>query len=247
MTHTATTDRPPATTDETTLPGAALPTLFADLPEVFRDHWRPEAPWELLGEPLDDVLAVLPDDAIEIRLSPGVHLSGAPVAIGRGSRIGDGATIEGPVWIGRDVEIRPGAYLRGGCWIGDGAVVGASTEVKRAILLPGAHAPHLNYVGDSILGRGVNLGAGAILSNFRHDGGEISIRHGDRRLATGRRKLGAILGDDVLTGCNAVLHPGVVVGRGTQIYPGVQLRNGIYPAGRVVKLRQEIEVVDLEG
>jgi NDP-sugar pyrophosphorylase family protein len=169
------------------------------------------------------------------------------VAIGRGSRIGDGATIEGPVWIGRDVEIRPGAYLRGGCWIGDGAVVGASTEVKRAILLPGAHAPHLNYVGDSILGSGVNLGAGTILSNFRHDGGEISIRRGDRRLATGRRKLGAILGDDVLTGCNAVLHPGVVVGRGTQIYPGVQLRNGIYPAGRVVKLRQEIELVDLEG
>lgn len=225
----------------------SLPPLFADLPEVFRPHWQADAPWALLGDPLDEVLAALPEDGIEIRLGPDVHLSGAPVAIGRGSRIGPGATIDGPVFIGRDVEIRPGAYLRGGCWIGDGAVVGASTECKRAILLPGAHAPHLNYVGDSILGSGVNLGAGTILSNFRHDGREIDIRHGDRRLPTGRRKLGAILGDGVLTGCNAVLHPGVVVGRNTQIYPGVQLRNGVYAADRVVKLRQEIEVVELEG
>jgi bifunctional UDP-N-acetylglucosamine pyrophosphorylase/glucosamine-1-phosphate N-acetyltransferase len=224
-----------------------LPPLFADLPEVFRPHWDAEAPWGLLGDPLDEVLAALPDDAIEIRLGPDVHLCGAPVAIGRGSRIGPGATIEGPVFIGRDVEIRPGAYIRGGCWIGDGAVVGASTEAKRAILLPGSHAPHLNYVGDSILGRGVNLGAGTILSNFRHDGAEIVVRHGTHRLPTGRRKLGALLGDGVLTGCNAVLHPGVVVGRNTQIYPGVQLRNGVYPAERVIKLRQEIEVVEREG
>ena len=240
MTQT-TIDEPHAAAD------TSLPPLFADLPEVFRAHWRPEAPWELLGEPLDEILAALPEDAIEIRLSPDVHLSGAPVAIGRGTTIGPGATIDGPIFIGRDVEIRPGAYLRGGCWIGDGAVVGASTECKRAILLPRAHAPHLNYVGDSILGSGVNLGAGTILSNFRHDGREIQLRHAGAKLPTGRRKLGAILGDKVMTGCNAVLHPGVVVGRNTQIYPGVQLRNGVYPADSIVKLRQEIEVVGLEG
>ena len=240
---TQTTITPPAAADATPI----LPPLFADLPEVFRPHWRPEAPWELLGDPLDEILAALPEDAIEIRLSPDVHLSGAPVAIGRGTTIGPGATIDGPIFIGRDVEIRPGAYLRGGCWIGDGAVVGASTECKRAILLPRAHAPHLNYVGDSILGAHVNLGAGTILSNFRHDGREIQLRHGGGKLPTGRRKLGAILGDKVMTGCNAVLHPGVVVGRNTQIYPGVQLRNGVYPADSIVKLRQEIEVVGLEG
>lgn len=238
------------TIDQPRTPAAGSPTLpplFADLPEVFRPHWDAEAPWALLGDPLDEVLAAIPNDAIEIRLSPDVHLSGARVAIGRGSRIGPGATLEGPIWIGRDVEIRPGAYLRGGCWIGDGAVVGASTEVKRAILLPGAHAPHLNYVGDSILGAGVNLGAGTILSNFRHDGAEIVLRTDAGRVPTGRRKLGGILGDGVLTGCNAVLHPGVVVGRKTQIYPGVQLRNGVYAADSIVKLRQEIEVVGLEG
>ncbi|HEY4592200.1 MAG TPA: UDP-N-acetylglucosamine diphosphorylase, partial [Thermoanaerobaculia bacterium] len=106
-------------------------------------------------------------------------------------------------------------------------------------------APHLNYVGDSILGADVNLGAGTILSNFRHDGEKIHIPTGGARLDTGRRKLGAILGDGVLTGCNCVLHPGCIVGRGTQIYPGVQLRSGIYPAGSLVKLKQDLEIVSL--
>ena len=153
------------------------------------------------------------------------------IVIGRGARIQPGAFIEGPIRIGRDVVIRTGAYLRGGNWIGDNCVVGANTEVKRSIFLPGAKAPHLSYVGDSILGSGVNLGAGSVLSNLRHDGRQIAIPIGDSQLPTGRRKLGAILGDRVLTGCNCVLFPGVVVGRASQIYPGVQLRAGVYPAG----------------
>jgi bifunctional UDP-N-acetylglucosamine pyrophosphorylase/glucosamine-1-phosphate N-acetyltransferase len=124
-------------------------------------------------------------------------------------------------------------------------VVGASSEVKRGILLPGAKAPHLNYVGDSILGRGVNLGAGAICSNFRHDGAEIAIPFDGGRLATGRRKLGAIVGDGAAVGCNAVLNPGTIVGARTQIYTGIQLRSGVYPADSLVKLRQSIEVSPL--
>jgi bifunctional UDP-N-acetylglucosamine pyrophosphorylase / glucosamine-1-phosphate N-acetyltransferase len=227
-----------------------LPALFAELPAVFAGRFDPEAPWALLGDPLSAVLDALPSEAIEIRLSPEVHLAGDRIAIGRGTRILPGVVIEGPVWIGRDVLIRPGAYIRGGAWIGDGCVVGANTEIKCAILLPGAHAPHLNYVGDSILGASVNLGAGTILSNFRHDGREVRIPLGaglaGRTLATGRRKLGAILGDGVLTGCNSVLHPGCVVGRGTQIYPGVQLRPGVYPEASLVKLKQEIEIAPLE-
>ena len=223
---------------------ASLPELFTELPPALAARFDPAAPWGLLGEPLDELLDALPSAAIEISLSPDIHLVGDRIAIGKGTRIHPGAVIEGPIAIGRDVEIRAGAYLRGGCWIGDGAVVGAHTEVKRAIFLPGAKAPHLNYVGDSILGRCVNLGAGTILSNFRHDGAQIRIPVDGGRLATGRRKLGAVLGDGVLTGCNCVLHPGVVVGRETQIYPGVQLRPGCYPARSVVKLRQEIEVVE---
>jgi NDP-sugar pyrophosphorylase family protein len=220
-----------------------LPELFAELPNDFAGRLDPAAPWSLLGEPLDEVLAALPSSDIRIHVLPEVHLLGDRIVIGSGTKIGPGAVIEGPVFIGRDVEIRPGAYIRGGVWIGDGSTVGAHTELKRAILLPGAKAPHLNYVGDSILGAGVNLGAGTVLSNFRNDGGEVRIATGGRPIASGRRKLGAVLGDGVHTGCNCVLHPGVVVGRDTQIYPGVQLRSGIYPEKSLVKLRQELEIV----
>ena len=172
------------------------------------------------------------------------NLSGRnPVTLGEKTSIAPGAVLEGPIWIGEDVEVRAGAYLRGGCWIGNGCVVGANVEMKRAILFDGAHAAHLNYVGDSILGRGVNLGAGVICSNFRHDGKPIEIPHPEGRIATGRRKLGAIVGDGAAVGCNAVLNPGTIVGARSQIYTGVQLRSGVYPAGSMIKLRQSIEVV----
>jgi NDP-sugar pyrophosphorylase family protein len=220
-----------------------VPELFASLPEVFGPRFEPQRPWDLLGEPLDEVLAGLPSSAVEIALSPDVHLSGDRIVIGTGTRIYPGAVIEGPVWIGRDVQIRPGAYLRPGCWIGDGAIVGTHTEVKRSIFLAGARAPHRAYVGDSILGAGVNLGAGTVLANFRHDGSEVRLPVDGERISTGRRKLGAVLGDRVLTGCGAVLHPGVVMGRDSQIYPGCQLRPGLYPADSIVKLRQQIEIV----
>jgi bifunctional N-acetylglucosamine-1-phosphate-uridyltransferase/glucosamine-1-phosphate-acetyltransferase GlmU-like protein len=220
------------------------PDLFDTLAPAWSAHYDPEAPWSLLGEPLEDLLAALPSQALEIPMPPDIHLIGDRIAIGKGTRILPGAILEGPLWIGEDVLIRGGAYLRGGCWIGNGCIVGANTEVKRSILFEGAKAPHLNYVGDSILGRDVNLGAGTILSNFRHDGGEIRIPvAGGEPIATGRRKLGAILGDGCRTGCNTVLNPGAIVGRGTQLYTGVQLRAGLYPANSLVKLRQQIEVV----
>ncbi len=222
-----------------------LPALFEDLPQELENHYNPEAPWELLGKGLDEILEDLPSSAIDSPLSPEVHLLGDQIVIGKGTRIQPGALIEGPIQIGCDVLIRTGAYLRRGNWIGDNCVVGANTEVERSIFLNGAKAPHLNYVGDSILGMGVQLGAGSVLSNFRHDGNQVVIPTGGSRLATGRGKLGAILGDGVLTGCNCVLHPGVVVGRRSQVYPGVQLRSGIYPAGCLIKLQQQLEVVQL--
>jgi NDP-sugar pyrophosphorylase family protein len=220
-----------------------LSELWTALPEGLAEAWDAAAPWALLGTPLDALLAALPSQAIESALQPDVHLLGDRIVIGKGARIGPGVVLEGPLWLGEDVEIRTGAYVRGGCWIGDGCRIGANTEVKRSILLPEAKAPHLNYVGDSILGRDVNLGAGTVLSNFRHDGKEIVVVDGGTRMPTGRRKLGALLGDGVKTGCNSVLHPGVIVGRETEIYPLVQLRSGIYPPHSIVKLKQELEVV----
>jgi NDP-sugar pyrophosphorylase family protein len=220
-----------------------LPDLWTALPPALAAAWDPAAPWALLGEPLDAMLADLPKEQLETPLSPHVHLIGERIVIGKGARIAPAVVLEGPLWIGEDVEIRTGAYVRGGCWIGDGCTVGANTEVKRSILLAEAKAPHLNYVGDSILGSDVNLGAGTVLSNFRHDGQEIVIPDGAARIATGRRKLGALLGDGVKTGCNSVLHPGVIVGRDTEIYPLATLRAGIYPARSIVKLRQDLDVV----
>ena len=220
-----------------------LPDLWSELPAGLAQAWDPQAPWALLGAPLDAFLAELPSQAIESALSPDVHLAGDRIVIGKGARIAPGVMLEGPLWLGEDVEIRTGAYVRGGCWIGDGCRIGANTEVKRSILLPEAKAPHLNYVGDSILGRDVNLGAGTVLSNFRHDGQEIVVVDGARRIPSGRRKLGALLGDGVKTGCNSVLFPGVIVGRDSEIYPLVALRSGIYPPRSIVKLKQEVEVV----
>ena len=223
-----------------------FPALFAELPAPLAARFDPAAPWALLGEPLDALFAALPADDIQVRLPPDVHLAGDRIVIERGVRLHPGAVIEGPVFIGRGTEVRPGAYIRGGVWIGDGCVVGANVEIKRAILLPTPRRRTSTTSATRSSARGVNLGAGTILSNFRHDGGEIRIPlPGGGSLATGRRKLGAVLGDGVLTGCNCVLHPGCVVGRGTQIYPGVQLRPGLYPERSIVKLRQELEVVPL--
>ncbi len=222
-----------------------LHPLFAALPEARAAAFDPDAPWGLLGEPLAAALDALPSSDLRAAVGPDVHLLGDRIAIGEGARILPGAVIEGPARIGRDTEIRPGAYLRGGVWIGDGCVVGANTEVKHSILLDRARAPHLNYVGDSILGSGVNLGAGTILSNFRFDGREVAVPTAGGKLATGLRKLGALLGDRSQTGCNCVLHPGVVIGTDTVVYPGALLAPGIYPARQILKLRQELRPTPL--
>ena len=227
--------------------GVSLPALFSDLPSELLPSLDVQQPWDFLGRGLDEWLAKLPSEAIDARLDPGARVIGDRIAIGRGTRLELGAVVEGPVWIGEGVTIRPGAYVRGGCWIGDGCLVGASTELERAVLLPGARARHLSYIGDSILGRDVSLGAGTVLSSSRHGGGGVTIPNQGERMATCRRKLGAILGDGVRTGSNAVLSPGVIVGRGTRIDAGVVLRPGIYPSNSIVKLRQDLTVVQRES
>jgi NDP-sugar pyrophosphorylase family protein len=128
--------------------------------------------------------------------------------------------IEGPCYIGADAEVRHAAYLRKGSWICDGAVVGHATEVKNSIFLPGAKAPHFNYVGDSILGFGVNLGAGTKLSNVRNDRREIMVTHKDgSREHTGLRKMGALIGDGSEVGCNVVTNPGAILAPETMVAP----------------------------
>ena len=184
---------------------------------------------------------------------PGAHLSQAPLYIGAGARIEPGAYILGPAYIGPGAVVRHGAFVRENVILGTGAILGHASEAKNALFLPHAHAPHFNYIGDSILGYHVNLGAGTKLSNLgvlsekdEMTGKRPSIKLtiNGKEYDTGLAKFGAILGDDAQTGCNAVLNPGSVVGPGTLIYANLSLRKGYYPADSIVKLRQAIEIVE---
>lgn len=141
--------------------------------------------------------------------------------------------------IGAGTEVRHGAFLRGNALVGEGAVVGNSTELKNVILFDGVQVPHYNYVGDSILGHKAHMGAGSITSNVKSDKTLVTVMAGGERIATGRKKMGAILGDHVEIGCNSVLNPGTVVGRGTSVYPLSMVR-GFVPAGSIYKKQGEI-------
>ncbi len=160
---------------------------------------------------------------------PGAYLSDGKVVIGAGSIVESGAMIKGPTVIGKNCEVRQGAYIRGNCLVGDGCVVGHATEIKGSIMLDGAKAGHFAYIGDSILGKEVNLGAGTKLANLRMIKGTIVIRSGNARYDTGRRKLGAILGDGTETGCNSVTSPGTLMGPRSIVYPAVNVPGGHYP------------------
>ena len=142
--------------------------------------------------------------------------------------ISDYVRIEGPCYIGKGAEIRHSAYLRKGSWICDGAVVGHSTEIKNSILLPNAKAPHFNYVGDSILGFNVNIGAGVKLSNVRNDKRNILISTADcDKIDTKLRKFGALIGDGCEIGCNVVSNPGTILEPNTMISPNKTLKGWI--------------------
>ena len=183
-----------------------------------------ECPWEILADLSDLICAwgqtLSRDDYTEI--TPGVFLA-------RDVRVSPTATIAGPCIVGAGSEIRSGAFLRGSTLIGRGCVIGNSTEVKNAILFDGVKAPHFNYIGDSILGFGAHLGAGAILSNMRCDGAPIVLRT-TPPISTKRRKLGSVIGDGCEIGCHAVLNPGTILGRGSIVYPLTSVR-GVHPEG----------------
>ncbi|MCA1596875.1 MAG: hypothetical protein LC772_10695 [Chloroflexi bacterium] len=174
------------------------------------------------------------------RVMDGAVLVGPSIQIGAGCVIEPGAFIRGPVILGRDCEVRHGAYLRGDIIAGDGCVFGHTSEFKNAILLDGAKGPHFNYVGDSILGRNVNMGAGSKLSNLKVTAGNVVVYASEERIDSGLRKFGAILGDGAEIGCNAVLNPGTVLAPGCIVYPNASTR-GYYPPNTVIKLRQQLE------
>ncbi len=202
--------------------------LFADISPLFSPLFDDiEYPWELLPRIKDFILRLLSEGA------EGYSLLFNGVLVGRDVKIAPTAVIEGTAVIGHGTVLRPGAYLRGGVLIGEGCVIGNSTELKNCLIMNRAQVPHYNYVGDSVLGRGAHMGAGAVCSNLKSDGKNVVI-HGKRDYETGLRKVGAFLGDGADVGCGCVLSPGTVVGCGSSVYPLTHLR-GVIPAGCIVK------------
>ncbi|HEX9715832.1 MAG TPA: hypothetical protein VGA28_09115 [Desulfurivibrionaceae bacterium] len=168
-------------------------------------------------------------------LMAGVVLAGGPLSIGKGVLVESGAFIKGPVIIGDQSEIRQGAYLRGHCLVGARCVVGHVTEVKHAIFLDDAKAGHFAYLGDSILGNEVNLGAGTKLANLRFTGGDVLVKTPDGTISSGLRKFGAIFGDKAQTGCNAVTNPGTVLGKKSIVLPNTTAPSGWHPNNSLIR------------
>ena len=149
------------------------------------------------------------------------------------------AYLGAPCIIGAGTEVRHGAFIRGSALIGEGAVVGNSTELKNVILFDKVQVPHYNYVGDSILGYKSHMGAGSITSNVKSDKLLVEIHAEDGKIKTGRKKIGAMLGDNVEVGCGSILNPGSIIGRGTNIYPLSSVRGGV-DANSIYKKQGEV-------
>src|SRR5882672_11997441 len=186
---------------------------------------------------------------LEANLRPSLHnrcegraFIGEQVFIGEGTVVEDGAMIKGPAIIGRNCEIRHNAYIRENVIVGDNCVIGNSSEVKNSLLFNKAGAPHFNYIGDSIVGYKVHLGAGVKISNIKIVQGNVTVEMNGKPFDTGLRKFGALLGDNVDVGCNAVLNPGTIIGRGSVIYPNTNWR-GVLTENMIVKNKAQQELI----
>ena len=165
----------------------------------------------------------------------GAIFKGNRIRIGKGVLIEPGAYINSPTIIGDQTEVRHGAYMREHCLIGRNCVVGHVTEVKHTIFLDGAKAGHFAYLGDSILGNQVNLGAGTKLANLRFIKGDVPVAIPGSVVKTGLRKLGAILGDYVQTGCNTVTNPGTLLGKKSMVTPNTTVPSGYHPDSSFIR------------
>ena len=207
--------------------------------QLSKDDWFDVGrPWDLL----DATSWALKNMAHKVlgTIEQGAYLIG-PVTVAESARIRSGAYIEGPVFIDEEADIGPNCYIRSGTSLGQKTRVGNGCEIKNSILMDGTHVGHLSYVGDSILGEKCNLGAGTIMANLRLDNGHIKMMVKNRIVDTGRRKLGAILGDNVKTGINSLFMPGVKVGINSWIGANFMVERDIQ-ANSIVTLKQKSEI-----
>ncbi len=184
-------------------------------------------PWDLHDaymRVLEEKMRGRVEPLVEGEVEPGAVLRGR-VYVAPGAVVRTGTVVEGPAWI--EGEAGPLARVRPGSFLLEGSRAGAHTEVKASILMRGARAPHLNYVGDSVLGEGVNLGAGTVTANLRFDHATVKVRLKGRLVDTGRRKLGAVFGDHSQTGVNVSTLPGVRIGAYSWVYPGMVVERDV--------------------
>ncbi|OIR16584.1 MAG: hypothetical protein BEU04_01195 [Marine Group III euryarchaeote CG-Bathy1] len=184
-------------------------------------------PWNLLEA--NEIYMKSVESEIKGDVEDGVTIKG-DVFVSKGAVIKSGTYIEGSVWIGEGAVIGPNAYIRGATMLDARTKVGAASEVKNSIIMEGAKVPHHNYVGDSIIGRNVNLGSGTKIANLRLDKGEIAVERDGEKINTGRRKFGAILGDNVSTGINSSINVGTIIGSDSIVGAG-KIASGTYPDG----------------
>jgi NDP-sugar pyrophosphorylase family protein len=194
-------------------------SIFVTLPDIddFIASWSslgltPLAPWLMTQDCENQVLALME------RLGTGYRRHGNS-AIHESAIVEDGAVLKGALIIGKGSFIAAGAYLRGGVYIGTNCIVGPSCEIKSSFMLHGSKLAHFNFVGDSLIGEGVNIEAGAIIANYRNEleGAEIKMRHEGDVIHTGVCKFGALVGDGSKIGANAVIAPGALLQKKTYV------------------------------
>jgi NDP-sugar pyrophosphorylase family protein len=212
--------------------------------ELFKDK---TFVWEVLGENLklfinQKFTKNILKTQIPNNLPKDVYIEKENVFIGKNAHIESSTYIKGPVIIGNNVEIRHGAYIRGNCIIGDNCVIGHASEIKGSIMLNKSKIPHFAYMGDSIIGENVNLGAGTRLANLKVTGSNIVINHNGKNFNTNLRKFGAIIGDNTELGCNTVTSPGTLIGKNVLGYPLCHLR-GFFESNSIIKNLQPLEII----
>ena len=194
--------------------------------ELVSDYWIPVGyPWHVL-EANEFFVSRIKESVINGFVEDNVFIKGN-VIIGEGSVLKSGTYIEGPVVIGKNCVIGPNCYLRNNVVLGDNCKVGHSCEVKNTVVFNNSKIPHLSYIGDSVIGENVNLGAGTVTANLRHDNSNIKSFVNDKLLDSGRRKFGTIIGDNVHTGINTLIYPGRKIYPNCSTLPGEIVKKDI--------------------